>query len=73
VQTLNRYGAKVLACDIAEAPESVLSLQECKFVQANLADAGATEKIVEAPVASSGRIDGLLNIAGVIQGRHAHG
>ncbi|KAH3908306.1 hypothetical protein HBI56_020300 [Parastagonospora nodorum] len=66
VQTLNRYGAKILACDIAEAPESVLSLQECKFVRVNLADAGAAEKVVEDAVAAFGRIDGLINVAGVM-------
>ncbi|EAT91002.1 hypothetical protein SNOG_01353 [Parastagonospora nodorum SN15] len=58
VQTLNRYGAKILACDIAEAPESVLSLQECKFVP--------QKKVVEDAVAAFGRIDGLINVAGVM-------
>jgi len=63
---LNRYGAKILACDIAEAPESVLSLQECHFVRVNLAEAGAADKVVEEAVAAFGRIDGLLNVAGVM-------
>jgi len=65
-QTLNRYGAKVLGCDISEAPESLLGLQDFKFVRANLVDAGAPAKVVQEAIAAFGKIDGLLNIAGVM-------
>lgn len=32
----------------------------------DLADAGAAEKVVEEAIAAFGRIDGLLNVAGVM-------
>lgn len=66
MQTLNSYGSKVLACDMSKAPESVLKLQDVKFVRVDLTEPGASEKVVEEAVAAFGRIDGLLNIAGVM-------
>ncbi|KAH8710153.1 hypothetical protein GQ44DRAFT_690276 [Phaeosphaeriaceae sp. PMI808] len=65
-QTLNRFGAKVLACDINDAPTSILSLQDVSFVRVDLAEPEGPTIVVEGAITKFGKIDGLLNIAGVM-------
>ncbi|KAE8442200.1 hypothetical protein EG329_003729 [Mollisiaceae sp. DMI_Dod_QoI] len=63
-EALLKAGAKVFGCDISPKPS--LSSTDFHFVQANLVEAEAPTRIVEACVAAFGeKIDVLLNIAGI--------
>ncbi|KAL1798101.1 hypothetical protein ACET3X_002138 [Alternaria dauci] len=64
--TLHQHGAKVLACDVSEAPDSILNLEDTEFVRADLTQKGVPEQIVKKAMDKFGKIDGLLNIAGVM-------
>jgi NAD(P)-dependent dehydrogenase (short-subunit alcohol dehydrogenase family) len=64
-EALLKSGAKVLGCDRSAAP-TISSSEDFHFLQANLIEADAATKIVDACVAAfGGKIDGLLNVAGV--------
>lgn len=57
----------MLGVDISSSPESLTSNSHYKFVQCNLCDEKAPKEAVNACLtAFGGRIDGLLNIAGVM-------
>lgn len=60
-------GARVLGVDVSPAPESILKNVKFKFFQCDLCHKSAPDQIIEACTkAFGGRVDGLLNIAGVM-------
>ncbi|KAF8849303.1 NAD(P)-binding protein [Acephala macrosclerotiorum] len=63
-EVLLKHGAKVLGTDLSPAPS--LASADFHFLQANLIDASAPDKIVEACTTAFGKkIDALLNVAGI--------
>ncbi|KAJ5464396.1 Short-chain dehydrogenase/reductase SDR [Penicillium daleae] len=60
-------GAKVLGVDVSSAPKSLNENPNFKFLQRDLTDAASAKDIVDTCVRQfGGRIDGLLNIAGIM-------
>lgn len=60
-----RNGAKVLGCDRSPPAEAFASAANYHHVQGDLTEAGALERVVAACLEKYGRIDTLVNNAGV--------
>jgi NAD(P)-dependent dehydrogenase (short-subunit alcohol dehydrogenase family) len=59
-------GAKILGVDVSSAPVSLTEHASYKFIQANLTHEATPKQVVETCIKEFGRIDGLLNIAGIM-------
>lgn len=60
-------GAKVLGVDISPAPDSIAKNPNYKFLQRDLTNPSTPRDIIEACTKEfGGRIDGLLNVAGIM-------
>jgi NAD(P)-dependent dehydrogenase (short-subunit alcohol dehydrogenase family) len=66
---LGRHGARVVICDLADSTGAIMRLTEegtiATGVRADVADAVSVEAAVEAVLAAHGRIDFLVNNAGL--------
>jgi len=68
-QTFCREGARVIIADLNEAAGRAVAaeLTNAEFEKVNVADAGEVEKLFEAVAARHGRLDVLINNAGITQ------
>ncbi|OQE25763.1 hypothetical protein PENFLA_c008G06522 [Penicillium flavigenum] len=59
-------GAKILGVDVSWAPVSLTEHTNYKFIQGDLTHEATPKQVVEKCIEEFGRIDGLLNIAGIM-------
>jgi NAD(P)-dependent dehydrogenase (short-subunit alcohol dehydrogenase family) len=65
-------GARVLGADLAEPPAGTGVPPGARFVRADVADEAAVERLFAEAAAAFGRIDGVVNAAGVAGGGPVH-
>ncbi|KAL2783811.1 NAD(P)-binding protein [Aspergillus keveii] len=65
-QTLLGFGAKVFACDIRPKPDTLASSESLEFLTTNLTKPNVPEEVAEKTLKRFGKVDALLNIAGVM-------
>jgi NAD(P)-dependent dehydrogenase (short-subunit alcohol dehydrogenase family) len=59
-------GAKIFGVDISASPTSLDGRADWTFIQINLTETSAATTVAEKCIAQYGRIDSLLNVAGVM-------
>jgi NAD(P)-dependent dehydrogenase (short-subunit alcohol dehydrogenase family) len=67
-----REGAHVVASDVADPPADLVGAAGLRFVAADVRDEAAVARTVEAIAAEHGRLDGVVNAAGVAGGGPIH-